>query len=500
MRETLHPFDLAPSMSPTDALFWYTEGAVPAFRPVIAALCVLDRRPRADGLSQAIETTLRLVPRLRQRVVESAWHFGLPHYVDDPHFDLRYHVRHVSVPRPGSFRNLLNLASALLATPLDRERPLWEAYRIDGLENQRSAFLFKMHHSLVDGVGALAIARGLLQRSRGATPPHVVARSEPYAGAADEKNLLGTVIDFGWTRASAVTQATLAAGRALVSPVETWNAAWSAARSIRGLAADASQDAILDPIAEGAAGISRRLDVIDVSLERLRRMKTRLGGTVNDVVLTALAGAVGVYHGERGVPVSRLHCLVPTSLRGEEERHSFGNRFGLINVTLPVGEPRVRRRFAQIVQQTRRAKRDGRGSLYPLLLRSMPLLPSTAISWVAHQAFGRVNLVCTNIPGISEELYLSGAKVTAIYPFASPVEGTPLIVALVSYAGRVDIGIDTDPEAIPDPERLSTLFVEALDEIDRTELSAEEYGGIRRGRGDCREPPLHPPRRHPMHR
>lgn len=497
-RETLDPLPLPRRMTPSDALFWYTETAVPAFRPIIAGLYVLDRHPREGGIEAALDATVKLVPRMRQRVVEAPLHLGLPEYVADPHFDPAYHLRHVSVPKPGRTRDLLDLASSLIATPLDRERPLWEAYWIDGLENGRSAFFIKMHHSLVDGVGSLAITRGLTQKSRRDAPPRVTVprlRRRPRSAGVFER--IGKMaLDSARASMGIAVDAAAVSAQALRSPVATCVQARSALRGLQGVVADAAQAPVVDPLARDAAGISRRLDIMDVPLERLRRIKEPLGGTINDTVLTALAGAVGRYHRERGVRVSTLNCLVPMNLRGVDESDVLGNRVGMINIALPVGESRPRRRFAKIVAQTRVAKRDRRGALYPLLARTLTLLPGSAFSWLARQAFGRVNLVCTNIPGLRERLYMAGAAIEAIYPFASPVEGTPLIMALISYADRMDIGIDTDPEAIPDPHRLSELFEAELDALEAAATTAGSSAGTQRAaRGAHARTPRRPRRR-----
>jgi diacylglycerol O-acyltransferase len=141
-------------MAPSDALFWYAEEALPQFRSTIAGLYVLGGRPDPQRLDAALDHAIARVPRLRQRVLNVPLHLGLPQWVDDPHFDRRYHLRHLSVAPPGDQRHLLDLVAGVFATPLDRERPLWEAFWIEGLEGDRSAYFFKMHHSMVDGVGS----------------------------------------------------------------------------------------------------------------------------------------------------------------------------------------------------------------------------------------------------------------------------------------------------------------------------------------------------------
>jgi len=497
-REFLPPYRLPHRMSPSDALFWYVETALPAFRPIIAGLYMLDRHPRKGGIEAALRATIKLVPRLRQRVVETPLHLGLPEYVDDEHFDLAYHLRHVSVPQPGRMRDLLDLIASLLATPLDRERPLWEAYWIDGLRHDRSAFFLKMHHSLVDGVGSLAITRGLTQRSRKDKPPRVATENgRPKRHGRSMIGRLGKMtVDNVRASVSLALGAATTPARFVAHPIAACEQLQATTRGVRGVLMDAGQTPIRDPLGRQAAGISRRLDVFDVPLARLREVKTPLGGTINDVVLTALAGAVGAYHRKRGVHVDALNCLVPMSLRATDERDSLGNRVGMINIALPVGEPRADRRFASIVEQTRAAKRDMRGGLYPLLAATLTLLPGAAFSWLARQALGRVNLVCTNIPGVTETLYMAGAKITAVYPFASPVEGTPLIVAMVSYMDRMDIGIDTDPEAIPDPRRLTEFFLASLDELEALAVSAGSSADTRSEPATAHAHTLRQPHRH----
>jgi diacylglycerol O-acyltransferase len=461
------PLVLPGRMTATDALFWYAESALPTFRPIIAGLYVLDRRPQRAGIEQGLATALATVPRLRQRVVEVPGHLGLPEWVDDPHFDATYHLRHVSLPAPGSRRELLDLAASLLATPLDRERPLWEAYWIDGLQHGRAAYFFKMHHSVVDGVGSVALMQALTQSTRQGgvrRPATPVPSAPPRAAAAPLASL---------ARDTAAESARLALRAArwplalLTDPVASVAKLRRTLRGLRGVMADLARPAIRDPLAAGSGGLSRRLDVMQVPLARLQHLKEPLGVTINDIVLAALAGTLGAYHREHHVHVPSLNCMVPMNLRGRDERDTLGNRVGTFTVALPIGERRPERRLELITQQTRAAKSDRRGAAWPFLVQSLTLLPGAAVRWIARQSLGRVNVACTNIPGTTETRYMAGARIEALYPFASVVEGTPLVMALFSYAGSMDIGIDTDPEAIPDPERIHELLDESLDELER---------------------------------
>jgi WS/DGAT/MGAT family acyltransferase len=454
-------------MAPTDALFWYAESALPVFRPIIGGLYVLDRPPSPGVIDRGLDLALAVVPRLRERVVEVPLHLGLPEWVEDPHFDRDYHLRHLSLPAPGSRRQLLDLTAQILATPLDRQRPLWEAYWIDGLEQTRAAFFFKMHHSMVDGVGSIAILNALTQtdpraelRSPGARVGRRRAPPDPAA------RLLRLALDDARAAAWLALRAALAPLRVALNPSESAAELLRTARGLRGMLEDLTKPPIRDPLAASSSGLSRRLDVMDVPLERLRKIKAPLGVTINDVVLTVLAGALGRYHRERRVRARELHCMVPMNLRGRDERDALGNRVGVFGIVLPIAEKDPARRLERIVTQTRAAKSDRRGAAAPLFVQAATLLPGGVFRWMARRSLGRVNVACTNVPGVREPRWIGEAKVEAIYPFASVVEGTPLVMALLSYAGTMDIGIDTDPEAIPDPHRIAELLADGIDQVE----------------------------------
>ena len=465
----LHRLDLPRRMTATDALFWYAESALPIFRPIIAGLYVLDRAPDPHRMAQGLDVALALVPRLHQRVAESPWHIGLPEWVDDPHFDATYHVRHISLPAPGSPRALLDLAATLFATPLDRERPLWEAYWIDGLAGRRAAYLFKLHHSVVDGVGSITLLKGLTQGARSGPMPrvaHVAPPPRPVPGGTVAR-LAGVAADNGAATARMAWKATAAPLRFLAHPADAVAQLQRSVRGVRATVADLLAPSIVDPLAEACSGLSRRFDVMQIPLARLRRIKEPLGVTINDVVLAVLAGTLGAYHRARHVRVEALNCMVPMNLRGTDERDVLGNRVGTFTVRLPIAERGARRRLELVTQQTRAAKSDRRGAAAPVLLEAIGLLPGFALRWIARHSLGKINIACTNVPGVSEPRYMAGARVEAIYPFASVVEGTPVVVALLSYAGGMYVGIDTDPEAIPDPQRLHALFDDGLAEMER---------------------------------
>jgi len=461
-------------------MFWYAESALPVVRPIIAGLYVLDGTPVRGSVQAAVDYTVELVPRFRQRVEEAPLHLGMPEWVDDPHFDRDYHFRRLSVAAPGGMRELLELAGALLATPLDRERPLWEAYYAEGLEGGRSAFFLKLHHAVVDGVGSIALLRGLTQASAVDRPPHVSrARSNEPSRRGWAERMLRLAVDDAQVSARLALNVAASPLRVAMHPRRSLCDAGRTARSLRGMVADLARPAVVDPLGDAMSGLSRRLDVLDLSLERLKEIKTPLQVTLNDLILAALAGALGGYHRKRRLRVDELNCLVPVDLRSNAERDQMGNRVGNICVALPVGETRPEIRLRKIVEQTREAKIDRRAAGYAVLAELVRVLPASGLGWIMRQSFGKVNVACTNVPGVSEPRFMGGARVSAIYPFASVVERTPLVIALLSYAGSIHVGIDVDPEAIPDAHVIAELLESGIEEM--KELAARRRR-IKRGR------------------
>jgi diacylglycerol O-acyltransferase len=459
------------SMLPNDALFWHAEEAMPEVRPYVAGLLILDRPPHRAHFRAAVQRLAAHVPRLRQRVSASLLHLGLPEWEDDPHFDLDHHLHEIALAEPGSHRRLLDFAGSALIAPLDHQRPLWEAYTIGGLEAGGAACLFKLHHSIVDGVGSMAFFETLTQAARTDVAP--VARRPPgrrEAARARVPSLTATV----WNAAAGLGTTMEGLGHAAFHPLETASQLSRTVGALSGMIRDFNAHATNDPLAARCSGIGRRLDAVPFSLPRMQGIKNALGVTLNDLVLTAVAGAVGRYHAHCGVPVRELECVVPMNLRQAHERELAGNRVGVFVVPLPVGEPDPLRRLKKIHSQTTVAKASGGGSASQFLMQAAPFVPDVAFRAASQALRGKIGLICTNVPGPSTPRYLAGAKVEAIYPFLPPMFGIPLTVALLSYGDTYTVGIGTDDAAITYPALLSRYFGAAVDEIERLALSTHK--------------------------
>ncbi len=455
------PFASRASMLPADALFWYAEEVAPQVRPQIAGLLVMDRSPDRQCFRTSVKQLVACLPRLRQRVMESPLRLSWPEWQDDSSFDLDYHLRTVALPRPGTHRQLLEFASAAFADPFDRFRPLWKAYLIEGLEGHRAACLFKLHHSIIDGVGSVSFFEALTQPQR-----DDVARGPQRRPITCHPRPGSVAPQAGWGAAFET------AVRIAANPVGTARQFVKAAGSLSSMISEFTGKADKDPLAADCTGLGRRLEVVSLSMPRMQRIKEALGVTLNDLVLAAVAGAVGRYHDHCRVHVEELQCVVPMNLRQAGRRDEPGNRLGIFFVTLPVGERDPLVRLRMIRQQTTTAKGDGRGSSLPVLMEALRFIPGRVLRALADSVNGRIGLICTNVPGPSAQRYLAGAKIEAIYPFVSVMFGMPLTIALLSYGDSYAVGIATDPTAISLPRLLHRYVEEAVEEIEHRTFPA----------------------------
>jgi diacylglycerol O-acyltransferase len=458
-RSDSRPASVTP-MQPMDAFFWYAQAATPHIRPLVAGLFMLDRAPDRHRFRAAMQSLIARFPRLQQRVHEPLLPIGLPYWGDDPHFDLDYHLRPSILPSGASERALLDFASAAFATPLDTLRPLWEGHLVEGLDGGRAALLLKLHHSILDGASAVALFDALTQAGRSdpvriARPPRTSRTSAAPTALTLAGDALRGLANVGGTVAGAV-----------LAPLATADALRRAARRARGIITDLDMLPAVDPLAARCTGVGRRLDAVTLSLSQLRRLKLALGISLNDLLLTIVAGAIGRYHQQHHLRVSEVACVVPTNLRQEQTNGTLGNRVGAFHVRLPIGERDLLRRLELIHRQTVPAKAGRQGATYGALLQAVAVIPAAAFRAMTRLVEGRVHLICSNVPGPPQQRYLAGAKIDTVFPFAPVLLGIPLSIALVSYGDTCGIGIDADPAAIPDPELLGCYLREEVQRVE----------------------------------
>jgi WS/DGAT/MGAT family acyltransferase len=407
---------------------------------------------RADGgidvepIRRRIESRLHEIPRFRQKLrwIPLERH---PVWVDDPGFSLDYHLRHTRLPFPGDDAELKRLSARLLANRLDRSRPLWEWWVIEGLEGDRFALFQKLHHCMIDGASGVDLMQ-LLLSPRPDEPlqpvPHYTPRPEPsdahllwdaarrYAGLP--AHLLHGARELG--RSAAARQELARRARAVLGMLRSFGGATSETPLNRRI------------------GPYRRVDWLSMSLDEIKALRRALGGTVNDVVLATVAGAVRSFLELRAVDPAKLAFRVaaPVSTRAEHEHGTFGNRVSQWIVDLPIGEADPLVRLARIRAQTERLKASGEAVAADVLFGVAEWIGTRLLSQAAQLAVNSVpfNLMVTNIPGPQIPLYLCGAEFLEAYGYVPLVETTALGIALMSSNGRLAWGFNADHELVPD--------------------------------------------------
>jgi diacylglycerol O-acyltransferase len=431
----------------------------------------------ADRIRTRIASRLHLIPRYRQHLawvpVEQS-----PVWVDDEHFNIFYHVRHTAVPRPGSERQLKQLAARIMSQPLDRSRPLWEVWIVEGLEGDRFALLLKTHHAIADGISGVDLLTVLLS----STPDELI--EEPPQWHPRPNPSPRELVRAEWLRRLRAPLGAWSAARALIE-----GGAQVRDRIAQGLAAVwelagaglrfPTETPINQPV-----GPHRRLDWLALELADVKAVKNRLGGTVNDVVLATVSGAVRRFLHRRGVDVRQLvyKVAVPVSVRSEDERGTYSNRASAWLAQLPIGERDPLRRYRAIKRTTAHLKAS-RQELGADVLGQVAEMAGAAFLTLGVRLVSRLapyNLIVTNIPGPSFPLYLLGARLIAGYPLVPLFERQGVGIALFSYEGRLFWGLNADWDQVPDlgdfVEALRASFLELADAAAATDARAAAGG------------------------
>ena len=451
-------------LSGLDSSFLHLEGD--ATHMHVAACAVFKgEAPAHAELVHQIESRLHLVPRYRQRLAFVPFDQGRPVWVDDPHFKVAFHVRHTALPRPGGDEELKRLAGRVFSQALDRTRPLWELWLVEGLANGHFALLFKTHHALVDGISGVDIATVLFDAVPNPLPVPApeqdwIARPLPtgaqlLADALLERATVPKEIVRGVRHASrGPRQVVGRVGRALVG---FGALAWAGLRA-----------APKTPF-NVRIGPHRRFTWVDADLSDFKAVKNALGGTVNDVVLTVVAGALGHYMRLHGHRTDRLElkALVPVSVRADIERGALGNRVAAMWAPLPVGVTDPIERLAEVRRAMQGVKESGQAVGAQVLTQLSGFAPPTVMAQAARlQARQRLfNLVVTNVPGPQLQLYMLGRELERIIPMVPLAENTALGIAIMSYNGQLTFGLIADYDALAELEALADELEAAIEEL-----------------------------------
>jgi WS/DGAT/MGAT family acyltransferase len=448
-------------MSAFETLMWRGE-ADPRLRSTGTIVEVLDGAPEWTRLVRAHERATELVPRLRERVVEPTLPIAPPAWSIDDKFDLRYHLRRVALPAPGTFRQLLDAACSFGQTPLDRARPQWESMLVDGLDGGRSAYVLKFHHSLADGHGLIQ----LLSMTHGDSPePRPHPNPERFDATRERQSEMGVMLrelvaaPLGLTR---VAMRALGRGAAAVrDPLGAGGEVLDFTRSMKRILAP--PEVTRSPLLSQSNGLGWRFVAHELSLADLKAGARAGGGSLNDGFIAALLGALKRYHDRFGVPVDQIPIGIPVSVRSADDSPG-GNKFAAAKFAGPHrrnGPPGADQADTNFhAERPRRAGHRVLDALSPVLSR----LPARVIAEMTAQFANSLDLQASNVPGLTRPAYISGTRVTHVYAFG-PRPGCAAMMALLSHNGTCCVAGNIDPDAITDLELFERCLRDGFQEI-----------------------------------
>ncbi|MHB8656677.1 MAG: WS/DGAT/MGAT family O-acyltransferase [Solirubrobacteraceae bacterium] len=463
-------------LTSTDASFLHQEGH--ASHMHIGGVLLFDGPPPAfEDYLDHVRGRLHLVPRYRHKLATPPLESGRPLWVDDPCFNLEYHVRHAALPAPGTEEQLFRLASRIASQQLDRSKPLWESWLVEGIEGGRFALIFKTHHSLVDGVSGVDLATVLLDLERTPTVPSETLqpwrpRTEPSPSDLVLAGVRGAVT----TTAELMTRALAALSR----PSTSLQALRDAAEGLGELVWAGLNPAPETPL-NVEIGPHRRYAVVRGQLSDYKVVKNAFGGTVNDVVLTVVSGALAEWLRSRGIRTAGLEmrALVPVSVRTQDDRGSLGNRLTVMRGPLPVyiDDPVAR---LHVVRQAMDGLKESKQAVGAATLAAVnDLAPPTILAQASRLNFSTrlFNLLVTNIPGPQIPLYVLGRELRDLFPIAFLPENHALAIAIMSYSGGIDFGLLGDYDALPDIDLIAAGIERSLTELVRAARATASDGG-----------------------
>ena len=461
--------EMTDRLSPLDVSFLYLETPTTAMH--VGGVAVFDPPKGAgefdyEALVELVSRRISLVQRYRQKVRGVPGKLANPVWVDDEDFDITYHVRRSALPRPGSLDQLRELVGRVQSRQLDRNRPLWEIYLVEGLADGRFAIITKTHHAMVDGISAIDIGTLILDATT--TPREIpddgwIPRREPSS-----VSLVVNALTDSLRRPTQVIDTI----RGEVADVRAIGARVTGAATGLLAAARTSLRPAPDSPLNAPIGEQRRYGMAATDLDDYKRVRKSHGGTVNDVVLATVAGALRVWlltRGESVTPATSVRAMVPVSVRTEGQTGGLGNRVSAMFVDLPVGEPSPVVRLHQVSYAMKAHKESGQSVAADAIVALSGFAPPTIHSAAARLASGfsrrLFNVVVTNVPGPQFPLYAAGAQMLECYPVVPLSKGQAVSVGLTSYNGGVYYGLNADRDAMPDVDVLAQCIEESLAEL-----------------------------------
>ena len=450
-------------LSSIDASFLTNESSS-SHMHVGAVLIFEGPPPRYEDFLDHVRSRLDLVPRFRQKLVFPPFEAGRPLWADDPAFNLSYHVRHTALPSPGSEGQLRRLTGRVFSQALDRSKPLWEQWLVQGLERNRFALLSKTHHALVDGVAGVDISTVLFDVKPVPEPAEEEREWVPNPEPSTVQLLARGVADV----AAVPVKAAERLATAVQHPEAAARRVGEGLEALSEVAWNFTNPAPEVPL-NVEIGTHRRFIWARSELATFKRIKDALGGTVNDVVLAVVTGALRKWLDARGIRTEglELRALVPVSIRAEDDRGQLGNRIAAMRGPLPVYvEDPVRR--LQVVRKAMGELKQSKQALgAEVISRFNDFAPPTLLAQASRINFSTrlFNLIVTNVPGPQIPLYVLGRELEEVFPVAFLPENHALAIAIMSYNGRINFGLLADYDAMEDVEIISEGIAESLEEL-----------------------------------
>ncbi len=456
-------------LTAVDASFLMQEG--PDSHMHIGALMLCDGPPPPfDELLDAVRERLHLVPRYRQKLTIPRLEAGRPLWVDDANFNLEYHIRQTALPKPGSEQQLMRLTSRLFSQQLDRAKPLWEMWLIEGLEGGRFAIISKTHHALIDGISGVDLATVLFDL--GPVPTVVEHPDEAWAPHTEP----GAIEVIAAGAADAVRSGLGLAARAvdvMTRPQSAVREARVAAEGIGEIVWAGMNPAPSTPL-NVEHGPHRRYVTVRSELADFKTVKSMFGGTVNDVVLTVVSGALRTWLRSRGVRTEglELRALVPVSVRppagrGDGSAHQLGNQIAAMRGPLPVYVEDPIARLHTVKQSMDGLKESKQAVGAEILANVQNFAPPTVLAQASRLNFSTTlfNLIVTNVPGPQIPLYVRGREMEDVFPIAFLPQNHSLAIAIMSYNGGMNFGLLGDYDVLPDIQKIADGISAALAEL-----------------------------------
>ena len=483
-------------LSGVDAAFLAQEGASTHMH--IGGVATLEGpAPSYEDFLAHIEGRLHLVPRYRQKPAVPPLGAGRPVWIDDPKFNLEYHVRQTGLPKPGSEDLLWRTCARIFSQQLDRNKPLWELWLVEGLQGGRFALISKTHHSLVDGVSGVDLMAMLFDVSReGRDEPGAeewLPRPEPSPAELLAHAVQGRVRDVAGLAGRAVTGAT--------NPGRVLGQAREVAEGI-GEVAWAGLNRTPETPLNRTIGPHRRFAVVRSRLDDFKAVKDALGGTVNDVVLAVVAGGLRHFFHQRGLRTAgvELRAAVPVSVRAEQDAGALGNRLTQMLAPLPLDVADARQRLEAVRRAMEGVKHSKQALGAEAIATMEEFAPPTLFAQASRLNFATrfYNLLVTNVPGPQFPLYVLGREMESVFPVAFLAGDRALAVAAMSYNGGVNFGLIGDYDAMPDVDVVAEGIRRSLDELlelSRGRATVADGRPAARRRPATRRPARRPTRR-----